>query len=111
LPTFVVPDEFKPVNECAVFVPFASPELTSLFVDVFLASTEVLPEDTTPVTCPPTASPDLDVPLCLAVERLSPCWTFVPLESLTLARATLAVAIAPEIMSTAASTDLITLVI
>jgi hypothetical protein len=111
VPTFVVPDALSPVKELAVLVPRASPEVTSLFFDVFFASTEVLPEDTTPVTCPPTASPDLEVPLWLPVDRLLPCCTFVPVALVTSARATLAVAIAPEIMSTAASTDLITLVI
>src|SRR5438128_7681868 len=78
---------FCPVKAADVFDPFTSPDWTSEFVDVFFASTDALPDDTTPLTCPPTASPLLPLPDWLLVARLSPFWTFVPLESDTSARA------------------------
>jgi hypothetical protein len=71
----------------ASFVPLTSPDFTSELLDVFLASTEVRPDDTTPVTCPPTAAPDFPFPDWLVVFRLLPCWTFVPVEFVTSARA------------------------
>ena len=62
----------SPTNEFDVFVPFASPLVTSESVVLLVALTDVLPFELMPATCPPTASPLLDVPPCVVWELLSP---------------------------------------
>jgi hypothetical protein len=59
-----------------VFVPFASPLVTCASCELLVALTVVFPFEEMPATCPPTASPLLDVPLCVVREVLSPTWWF-----------------------------------
>jgi hypothetical protein len=106
-PPIVAPTEvLRPVNALAVFEPRASPEVTSLLDEVFFASTDVRPPETTPTTWPPTAEPVFEVPDWLPVERLLPFWTFVPVELLTSARAKPAAPAIVDSVSAATSNDL-----
>src|SRR5207245_101703 len=112
VPTVVVGASLSPVKFLALLLPRESPLVTSVLVDVLRASTEVDPEETTPVTWPPTAEPVLELPDWLDVDRLFPDWTLSPLEPVTFAAcATPAEAKAPVTTSAAASSILIVLVI
>src|ERR1051325_9423336 len=75
------PVEFSPVKFDEVFDPWASPDVTSESVEVLRASTEARPEDTTPETWPPTASPDEPLPDWFDVLRLLPSCTLSALRT------------------------------
>jgi len=98
--------EFSPVNELALLVPFELPVDTSESFDVFFASTEVFPPDTTPDTWPPTALPDFEDPDWVPVLRLCPSWTLFADALLTSARASPAAIDVPDATSAATRTDL-----
>ena len=85
--TALVTPAVCPTKLEALLLPATSPDDTLESFEVLLASTEARPEETTPETWPPTASPLLSPPFWAVRAELSPPWTFVPVALLTSARA------------------------
>src|SRR5438309_2962163 len=108
LPIWAKPlaEVFWPVKALALLLPVASPDATLLSRELLRASTDVRPDETTPVTCPPTASPDFELPPWVPVDRLLPDWTLVPVAFVTSARARPADQSAPPTVNTATSSVL-----